>query len=105
LILVDPLKPYKNILVDFNKDNKIYEKITQLLLYQGHDDFIKSITEWTIPLFPIHGDMIAKIGVPKGPLFSKIINDLKEIWKNEFNFCVDKSVLLERASELYKQLK
>ena len=103
--LTDPLKPYKCLLVDFFKDNKIQEKIGQLLLYQGQSELVENILAWNIPAFPIHGDMIANLGVPKGPLFSKIINELKEMWKNELNFNNNQQVLIDRAIQIYSQSK
>jgi tRNA nucleotidyltransferase (CCA-adding enzyme) len=100
----DELKPYKCLLVDYNKDNKISEKITQLLLYKGNFKLIDKLLEWKVPLFPIHGDQIAKLGVPKGPIFSKIINELKEFWKNDLNFNTNNiEILLDRANTIYKQ--
>ena len=43
----DSLKPYKCLLVDFNnKDNKISEKIKQLLMYKGNFKLIDEILEW-----------------------------------------------------------
>ena len=75
------------------------------MLYQGHIDYIDEINDWHIPIFPVNGDMIAKLGVPKGPIFSKIIYEVKEIWKNEYNFNADEKTLLDRALVIFKQFK
>ena len=96
----DILKVYKNILVDACKDQKIREKLTQLLLYQGHHEFIEQLEAWNIPVFPVHGEMLMSRGVQKGPAFAKILNELKEVWKNKFNFNADANCLLQLVDEL-----
>lgn len=80
----DTLKPFKFILVDNVKDGKIKEKLVNLLKYLNRLDLIEYFNSWEIPIFPITGDMLIGKNVKKGPLFSKVLNTLKEMWKNEF---------------------
>ena len=80
----DILKPFKFILVDNVKDGKIKEKLVNLLKYLNRLDLIEYFNSWEIPIFPITGDMLIGKNVKKGPLFSKVLNTLKEMWKNEF---------------------
>ena len=96
----DILKPYKNILVDYCKDAKIKEKLIQLLLYQGHHEYIEQLEQWSIPNFPVNGEMLSKTGIPKGPIFSHILNELREIWKNTYNFNCNEENLLKLTDEL-----
>jgi hypothetical protein len=83
--LENRMKKYKFILVDNVKDPKIHEKIVELLKYAGDIDLIESLNNWQIPIFPITGETLSLKRIPKGPLFSKILNDLREAWKEEFN--------------------
>ena len=80
----DTLKPFKFILVDNVKDGKIKAKMVNLLKYLNRLDLIEYFNSWEIPIFPITGDMLIGKNVKKGPLFSKVLNTLKEMWKNEF---------------------
>lgn len=79
------LYPFKCILADYIKDAKAHEKITELLKYMGKVEYIKHLENWEIPNFPISGDVLSSKNVPKGPLFSKILNILKEKWKKDYN--------------------
>jgi tRNA nucleotidyltransferase (CCA-adding enzyme) len=84
--LESKLKKYKCILVDNIKDARINEKMIDLLKYLNKLEYIDYLDKWEIPNFPITGDMLINRGIPKGPVFSKILNSLKEMWKNEYNF-------------------
>jgi hypothetical protein len=97
------LKPLKNVLVDNVKDIKIVEKIVELLKYLNKLEYIPCLEIWPIPIFPITGEHLERKSVTKGPLYSKILNSLKEIWKNEFNFDVKETtieLLLKKCDEM-----
>ncbi|CAF0710220.1 unnamed protein product [Brachionus calyciflorus] len=101
--LEDKLKPFKFILVDCVKDAKIHEKLIELLKYVNRFEFVKHLENWPIPNFPIGGEMLSKKNIPKGPIFSKILNILRENWKNEFNLDTSKETidkLLNKLDEL-----
>lgn len=83
--LDDKLKPFKFILVDNVRDGKIFEKITELLKYINRFEYVEHLKDWKIPFFPISGTEIEKFKIPKGPIYSKILDGLKDIWKNEFD--------------------
>jgi hypothetical protein len=78
-------EPYKFILVDNIKDSKIKEKLVELLKYLNRLEIIKFFENWPIPLFPITGEMLIQKNVKKGPIFTKILNELRELWKFEFH--------------------
>lgn len=84
--LESKLKKYKCILVDNIKDVKIKEKMNDLLKYLNKQEYIEYLDKWEIPNFPISGDLLINLNIPKGPVFSRILNTLKENWKNEYNF-------------------
>ncbi|CAF5040164.1 unnamed protein product, partial [Rotaria magnacalcarata] len=65
---IDPLKPYKDLLIDlYLFDPIIKEKIIELLKYQYHLHEVQQLTDWTIPNFPISAGMLALKGVKQGP--------------------------------------
>ena len=84
--LESKLKKYKCILVDNIKDAKIKERMNDLLKYLNKLEYMNYLDKWEIPNFPISGDLLINRDIPKGPVFSKILNTLKENWKNEYNF-------------------
>ena len=79
------LEPYKFILVDNIKDSKIKEKLVELLKYLNRLEIIEFFENWPIPLFPITGEMLIQENVKKGPIFTKILNELRDLWKFEFH--------------------
>ena len=79
------LEPYKFILVDNIKDSKIKEKLVELLKYLNRLEIIGFFENWPIPLFPITGEMLIQKNVKKGPIFTKILNELRDLWKFEFH--------------------
>ncbi len=97
---IDPLRVYKDILVDNIKDLKVYDKLHELLLYKGHSAYIKDLESWPVPIFPLNGDKLVQHGLVKGPIFSKILSDLKDIWKYEFDFETDEKTLLNRFESM-----
>lgn len=88
------LKPFKNILVDNVKDLRNMEKMKELLKYiNAVDDYASYLEAWPIPIFPITGDHLAAKNIPKGPMYTKILNSLKASWKNELNFRTDEAAV------------
>lgn len=79
------LEPYKFMLVDNFKDSKIKEKLFELLKYLNKCEFIEYFENWQIPLFPITGEILIQKNVKKGPIFTKILNELRDLWKFEFH--------------------
>jgi hypothetical protein len=97
------IKPFKNILVENIKDIKIMEKLKELLKYIDKLDYFCLLETWPIPVFPITGEHLTSKNVPKGPIYSKILNSLKNIWKDDFNFnCEHETInkLLMKCDEL-----
>jgi tRNA nucleotidyltransferase (CCA-adding enzyme) len=84
--LESKLKKYKCILFDNIKDVKIREKMNELLKYLNKLEYVDYLNKWEIPNFPISGDILINRGISKGPVFSNILNTLKENWKTEYNF-------------------
>lgn len=97
------LKPFKDILVDNIKDLKKMEKMKDLLKYINKLEYIRCLEVWEIPIFPITGEHLTAKNIPKGPLYSKILNILKTVWKNDLNFNTDKDsvqILLDKCDEM-----
>lgn len=97
------LKLFKIILVENVKDSKIYEKMRELLKYLNRLEYMPVLETWSVPVFPITGDHLASKNVPKGPIYTKVLNSLKEIWKYEYDFSTsEESVekLLKKCDEI-----
>jgi hypothetical protein len=88
---------------DYNKDNRIQEKITELLKYLNQRDLIPVLLDWQIPSFPINGTMIASKNIPKGPRYTQILNELRESWKRDHDLDTSEETvakLLKKCDEL-----
>ena len=83
------LKPFKNILVDNVKEQRNMERMRELLKYINKTEYVKYLEEWQIPVFPITGDHLAARSIVKGPMYARILGELKVMWKEELNFGTD----------------
>ncbi|CAF3359163.1 unnamed protein product [Rotaria socialis] len=92
---VDPLKPYKDLLIDlYLFDPNIKEKMIELLKYQYYLNELQQFIDWPIPNFPISAGMLALKGVKQGPNYKVILNELRQAWKNSY-FKATESQLLD----------
>lgn len=80
-----PLKPYQDILVScpVKCAEQLRRQVIELLYYEGKSDLVKDIETWPIPEFPINGNDL-KQHIKPGPNFGKVINRLKEMWKDSY---------------------
>ena len=94
----DGLKYYQDLLIS-QKDPKLKGRILELLKYIGRDDIFETFDNWVPPRFPVTGYHLMEANVPKGPIFNKTLNSLKEIWK-ESNYTLGKDELMEMVQEI-----
>lgn len=97
----DGLKYYKDLLIS-QKDPKLKGRILELLKYVGREDIFEAFDNWIPPRFPVTGYHLMELNVPKGPIFNKTLNSLKEIWK-ESNYTLSKEELLEMVQEIVEK--
>lgn len=93
------LKPYQDMIVSAPNEQArslIKSHVVELLHYQGRHDRAQEIDAWCIPVFPITGGHLKKLGVKPGPEFGKMLTKLKEVWKDGY-FTASESDLLEKA--------
>ena len=95
---IDPLKPYKDLLVDLIiRDSTAKEKIVELLKYQHYLTEAQQLSEWIIPRFPVSGETLVSKGIKQGPNYKIILDKLREAWKTSHfqateNQLIDKSL-------------
>ena len=78
----DPLKPYKDLLIDLSiQDSTAKQKIVELLKYQHYLAEAQQLSEWILPRFPVSGGMLATKGIKQGPDYKVILDQLRETWK------------------------
>jgi tRNA nucleotidyltransferase/poly(A) polymerase len=94
------LKPFKDLLVDNVKDANIRLKIDELLKYVDRYEYKQVLDLWQIPLFPITGNMLIERNVKKGPTFSNILNNLKNMWKDDFKYNCDEKTIIELLNKI-----
>ena len=65
------------------------------------DDEIGLIRDWAIPVFPVSGADLKKLGVAEGPSMGEILKAVEEWWV-EWDFQQDRAQCLDRAREILK---
>jgi hypothetical protein len=102
---IDPLKPYKDLLIDlYSFDPNVKEKIIELLKYQYHQNGIQQFLDWSIPNFPISGGMLALKGIKQGPNYKLILHELRQTWKNSHFKATETQLLDEMLPIILKNL-
>lgn len=96
-----PLKVYQDILVScpLKSSEQIRHHVIELLYYEGKFDLVKEIAEWKIPQFPVSGNDLKPYMIKPGPKFGKLLNRLKEMWKDSF-YSLSKDELLVQVPRL-----
>ena len=96
-----PLKPYQDILVSCPSKyaEQLRRQVVELLYYQGNFELIRDITEWKIAEFPVNGNDLKQYNIKPGPTFGKILNRLKELWKESY-YTLSRQELLEKVKGL-----
>jgi len=102
---IDPLKPYKDLLLDLPKtDLHAKEKVVELLKYQHYLNGAQQLSKWTLPCFPISGETLASKGIKQGPNYKIILNELRDIWKRSHFQATEKQLIDEELPNILKQL-
>ena len=84
------------------REPKIKDRIKELLKYRGEEKLLKEFQNWSPQRFPITGYDLFSKNVPKGPVFSKTLNELRRMWK-ESNYQMSKEELVDRIEDVVKR--
>ncbi|XP_038628406.1 CCA tRNA nucleotidyltransferase 1, mitochondrial [Tachyglossus aculeatus] len=88
----EPLRPFQDFILD-SRDPGTTERIHELLKYQGEGALLKEMQSWSVPLFPVTGHDIRKMGISSGKEIGSILQRLREQWKKS-GYQMDKDELL-----------
>ena len=103
---VDPLKPYKDLLIDLLiQDPVAKEKIVELLKYQHYLSEAQQLLGWVVPRFPVSGEAIASKGIEKGPNYKKILDKLREAWKASHFQATEQQLIDEDLPHVLEDLR
>lgn len=102
---IDRLKPYKDLLIDsLIQDPNAKDKIAELLKYQHHVPEAQQLLEWSPPRFPVLGGTLMSKGVQQGPNFKKIMDQLREAWKNSHFQATEQQLIEEELPHILENL-
>ncbi len=102
---IDPLKPYKDLLLDLIiNDPNAKERVVELLKYQHYLAEAEQLSEWTLPRFPVSGVTIASKGIKQGPTFKIILNELREAWKKSHFKATEDQLIKEVLPDVLENL-
>ena len=99
-----PLKPYQDMIVSSGAPKffeTLREHVTELLHCQGRHEMAEQMAGWVPPEFPMTGTDLKEAGVKPGPEFGKILNQLKQTWKESY-YTSTKEDLLEKLEQIIK---
>lgn len=99
------LKPFQ--LLIFTQPTHKYEIFREytkeLLRYRGAIEVLREFEQWTVPRFPINGNMLKDRGT-EHKLIGPVITELKRIWVEE-DFQLTENQLLDRLPIILDELK
>ncbi|XP_007440690.1 CCA tRNA nucleotidyltransferase 1, mitochondrial isoform X2 [Python bivittatus] len=87
-----PLKPYQDFVLD-SREASAASRIHELLKYQGEEQLLKEMQEWSIPPFPVSGHDLRQMGISSGKDIGPLLQQLREQWKKS-DYQMDKEELL-----------
>ena len=100
----DKFRHCQDLLCDTaGKEPKTKERICELLKYLNYRDVLKRFQDYVPPKFPVTGHQLIEKGVPKGPLFAKLLAELRHKWK-ESSYTMTEEELLDCIEELIQKL-
>ncbi|XP_067855023.1 CCA tRNA nucleotidyltransferase 1, mitochondrial [Heptranchias perlo] len=88
----DPLKPYRDFIIDFREPD-VQSRVCELLKYQGEEKLLKEMEQWSIPRFPVSGHDLRRIGIISGKEIGTMLQELRDTWKKS-GYLMDKEELL-----------
>ncbi|XP_067000884.1 CCA tRNA nucleotidyltransferase 1, mitochondrial [Anabrus simplex] len=80
-LAVKPLRAYQALVVNTKlKLADAQEYVRQTLRYRGDKQLLDEFNQWTVPKFPVNGNMLRANGVPGGKAMGAVLQKLKEKW-------------------------
>jgi tRNA nucleotidyltransferase (CCA-adding enzyme) len=78
----NPLKPYQELLIRSQPERRKEgrDNVVELLQYIGRPELAEEMKVWPEPKFPVTGGDLKALGIKPGPIFKKILEQLKEQW-------------------------
>jgi hypothetical protein len=102
---IDPLKPYKDLLVDLSiQDPNAKERVVELLKYQHYLPEAEQLSKWILPRFPVSGGTLSSNGIKQGPTYKIILNELREAWKKSHFQATENQLISEVLPSVLEHL-
>ena len=98
----NPLKPYQELFIRSQPERReeSRDNVAELLLYIGRPEMAEEMKRWPEPKFPVSGGDLKSLGMKPGPMFKKVLEQLKEQWI-DLDFKPSKEELLETCRNQY----
>ena len=92
------IKTCQDLLIDGISSNSLVE----LLNYCDKPGLASQLQEWKVPKFPLNGRDLLSLGFKTSPALGKLIQHLKDKWKQSY-FTLSREELLEAAQREARQ--
>lgn len=73
-----PLMPYQQLVLKISNKN-IFAYVVEILKY-NNSPHLEEFQNWTIPKFPVSGNMLKELGVPSGRKMGLVLAELRNYW-------------------------
>lgn len=75
------------------RESSATSRIHELLKYQGEEELLKQMQEWSIPSFPVTGHDLRQMGISSGKDIGPLLQQLRDQWKKS-DYQMNKEELL-----------
>lgn len=94
------VSPNKSYFFFQSRETNTISKILELLKYQGEEQLLKEMQQWTVPTFPVSGHDLRKMGITCGKEIGSALQQLREEWKKS-GYRMDKEELLSCMQKVW----
>ncbi|EFA06191.2 CCA tRNA nucleotidyltransferase 1, mitochondrial-like Protein [Tribolium castaneum] len=78
---VKPLMPYQQLVLKINNKN-VFQYVVEVLKYIN-SPHLEEFQNWTIPKFPVTGNMLKEVGVESGRKMGLVLTELRNYWADQ----------------------
>jgi len=101
---VKPLRPYQLLVVNSKgRTGDTKEWACEVLKYRGASALLCEFEQWTVPRFPLNGNMLKEKGVSGGKVLGLVLHTLKQKWA-ESDFSMSAEDMLQQLPYILSEV-
>jgi tRNA nucleotidyltransferase (CCA-adding enzyme) len=101
---VKPLRPYELLVVNSKgRTGDTKEWVCEVLKYRCASALLCEFEQWTVPRFPLNGNILKEKGVPGGKVLGLVVHTLKQKWA-ESDFSMSAEEMLQQLPYILSEV-